>query len=74
MGLIELEAGTEPEQARAELSAYLGEDVQVFTHEEYVEFEVNDIKRDSPIGFIFGDWLGDGIYRRCGNCLSGALY
>ncbi len=54
MGLIELEAGIEPEQARAELSAYLGEDVQVFTHEEYVEFEVNDIKSDSPIGFVFG--------------------
>ncbi|MEM8502014.1 MAG: ABC transporter permease DevC [Cyanobacteria bacterium P01_D01_bin.1] len=54
MGLIELEAGVDAEQVRANLAEYLEDDVQVFTHEEYVEFEVNDIKRDSPIGFIFG--------------------
>ena len=54
MGLINLDPGAIPEEVRAHLQNYLPNDVQVFTHEEYVEFEVNDIKRDSPIGFIFG--------------------
>ncbi len=54
MGLIQLETGVDPVQVKAELLAYLEGDVQVFTKEEYIEFEVNDIKQDSPIGFIFG--------------------
>ncbi|EDX84512.1 DevC protein [Synechococcus sp. PCC 7335] len=54
MGLIQLEDGADIEQVRTELSAYLADDVQVFTQAGYVEFEVNDIKSDSPIGFVFG--------------------
>ncbi|MBE9064797.1 ABC transporter permease DevC [cf. Phormidesmis sp. LEGE 11477] len=54
MGLIQLEAGADAEQVRANLSTHLADDVQVFTHEEYVDFEVDDIKSDSPIGFVFG--------------------
>lgn len=54
MGLVNLEAGADAEQVSADLQAYLPDDVQVFTHSEYVEFEVNDIKANSPIGFVFG--------------------
>lgn len=54
MGLVNVEAGADAEQVSADLQAYLPDDVQVFTHSEYVEFEVNDIKANSPIGFVFG--------------------
>ncbi|MGB3670999.1 MAG: ABC transporter permease DevC [Phormidesmis sp.] len=54
MGLITVAPGADPVPVKARLQDYLSNDVQVFTHEEYIEFEVNDIKRDSPIGFIFG--------------------
>ena len=54
MGLITLEPGAVADDVKVRLQDYLPDDIQVFTHAEYVEFEVNDIKRDSPIGFIFG--------------------
>lgn len=54
MGLIQLEEGADIERVKADLQAHLPSDVQVFTQPEYVEFELNDIKSDSPIGFVFG--------------------
>ncbi|MEM6599733.1 MAG: ABC transporter permease DevC, partial [Cyanobacteria bacterium P01_C01_bin.69] len=54
MGLITLEPEADLVQTKERLQDYLADDVQVFTKEEYVEFEVNDIKQNSPIGFIFG--------------------
>ena len=54
MGLINVEADADPLQVKQHLQEYLADDVQVLTHEEYIEFEVSDIQRDSPIGFIFG--------------------
>ncbi|MBE9137309.1 FtsX-like permease family protein [Nodosilinea sp. LEGE 07088] len=54
MGLINLEPGTDPEQARIDLAARLPDDVQVLTKQGYVEFELNDIQSESPVGFVFG--------------------
>lgn len=54
MGLINLEPGVEPEVARANLEDFLADDVMIFTYEEYVDFEVADIQKNSPIGFVFG--------------------
>ncbi|MEL6385477.1 MAG: ABC transporter permease DevC [Cyanobacteria bacterium J06626_18] len=54
LGLIQLEPGVLPEEASAELAARLPPDVQVFTHEEYVDFELAEIQGESPIGFVFG--------------------
>ncbi|WP_017302465.1 ABC transporter permease DevC [Nodosilinea nodulosa] len=54
LGLINLEPGADPEQVRAELAARLPDDVQVLTKDGYVDFELNDIQSESPIGFVFG--------------------
>jgi putative ABC transport system permease protein len=54
LGLVNLEPGADPEQVRAELAARLPDDVQVLTKDGYVDFELNDIQSESPIGFVFG--------------------
>lgn len=54
MGLIELEDESNPEQVRAALNAYLPEDVQALTHQEYIDFELNYWQTRTPIGFVFG--------------------
>lgn len=54
MGLIQIEPDADIEQIKAALKDYLPDDVLVFTQPEYVEFEVADIKSNSPIGFVFG--------------------
>jgi putative ABC transport system permease protein len=54
LGLIQLEPGYSPEQVAADLKTHLPEDVRVFTHAEYIEFEESYWRKESPIGFIFG--------------------
>lgn len=54
MGLINLDPGADAIQVKTALQDYLADDVQIFTQLEYVEFEVDDIKQDSPVGFVFG--------------------
>ena len=54
LGLIRLQPGSEPEQVRTALAARLPDDVQVFTKQGYLDFELNEIKSESPIGFVFG--------------------
>ena len=54
LGLINIEPGYEPEEVRERLAAHLPDDVMVFTHEGYVDFELNEIQSSSPIGFVFG--------------------
>ncbi|MFK8183986.1 MAG: ABC transporter permease DevC [Phormidesmis sp.] len=54
MGLINIEDGADITQVKTMLESYLPDDVQIFTQSEYVDFEVADIQRDSPIGFVFG--------------------
>jgi putative ABC transport system permease protein len=54
LGLIRLEPDADPETVQATLAAYLPDDVQVFTNQDYVDFEIGYIQRRSPIGFVFG--------------------
>ncbi|MDJ0601349.1 MAG: ABC transporter permease DevC [Crocosphaera sp.] len=53
LGIIHLESGQDPVQARLYLNTYLPDDVQAYTHEEYVEKEVTYLQNRSPIGFVF---------------------
>ena len=53
LGIINLEPGQDPVAVRQTLNTYLPEDVEAYTHEEYVEKEVTYIQNRSPIGFVF---------------------
>ncbi|MEO1673613.1 MAG: ABC transporter permease DevC, partial [Cyanobacteria bacterium J06631_2] len=53
LGIINLEPGQDSVAVRQALNAYLPEDVEAYTHEEYVEKEVTYIQNRSPIGFVF---------------------
>ena len=53
LGLIDLESGQDPVAIREALNMHLPEDVQAYTHEEYVEKEMAYIQNRTPIGFIF---------------------
>lgn len=54
LGVLEVNPKADVEQVRTALSERLPDDVQVFTHEGYLDFELNEIKAESPIGFVFG--------------------
>ncbi|MEL6263487.1 MAG: ABC transporter permease DevC [Cyanobacteria bacterium J06626_6] len=53
LGLLEVEDSYELERVKAALIDHLPEDVMVMTQPEYVEFEMNEITTNSPIGFVF---------------------
>ncbi|MEM8830981.1 MAG: ABC transporter permease DevC [Cyanobacteria bacterium P01_G01_bin.19] len=53
LGIIDLEPEQDPVAVRQALNTYLPEDVEAFTHEEYVEKELAYIQNRSPIGFVF---------------------
>ena len=54
LGLIQLAPEADAEQVRAELAERLPPDVLVLTSEGYLEFELNEIQSESPVGFVFG--------------------
>lgn len=54
LGLIQLAPEADVEQVQTALQERLPQDVQVFTHGAYIDFELNDIQSESPIGFVFG--------------------
>ena len=54
MGLIRLEPEVDAEKVRADLIQRLPGDVVVLTDEGYLEFELNEIQAESPVGFVFG--------------------
>uniref|UniRef100_B8HL02 DevC protein n=1 Tax=Cyanothece sp. (strain PCC 7425 / ATCC 29141) TaxID=395961 RepID=B8HL02_CYAP4 len=54
LGLIQIKPGYDAQQVTAALSSYLPKDVRVLTHNEYIAFEENYWRNESPIGFIFG--------------------
>ncbi len=54
LGVINLKDGYNLEDVRTYLNAYLPEDIRAFTHQEYVDFELNYIQTNSAVGFIFG--------------------
>ena len=52
-GVVNLEAEQDPVAVRQALNIHLPEDVEAYTHEEYVNKEVTYIQQRSPIGFVF---------------------
>ncbi len=54
IGLIQVVDHVEPQQVKVNLEKHLPNDIKLFTAEEYVAFEVNEIQTNSPISFIFG--------------------
>nr|WP_051050469.1 ABC transporter permease DevC [Fortiea contorta] len=53
LGLIQLQPNIDQQQAIATLKAHLSDDVKVLTRQEFIEFENDFWRRNSPIGFIF---------------------
>ncbi|WP_414566357.1 MULTISPECIES: ABC transporter permease DevC [unclassified Anabaena] len=53
LGLIKVKPGHDPKKVAIALQAYLRDDVKVMTHAEFIEFENNFWRTNSPIGFIF---------------------
>lgn len=53
LGLVNIQPGYEPEQVAQALKSHLPEDVKVLTRAEYIKFEEDYWKKESPIGFIF---------------------
>lgn len=61
VGLIKVVPGGDLFQVKVDLIDALPKDVKLFTAEEYIQFEVSEIQRNSPIGFIFGVGSGMGF-------------
>ncbi|MBD2503824.1 ABC transporter permease DevC [Anabaena azotica] len=53
LGLINLQPGYEPKQVAEALKSHLPDDVKILTRAEYIKFEEDYWKTESPIGFIF---------------------
>ncbi len=53
IGVINLEAGQDPEEIRTLLNNYLTDDVQAYTYQEYVDAELTYIQNSTAIGFVF---------------------
>ncbi len=54
LGLINIQPGYDTQQVATALKAYLkSEDIKVLTRAEYIKFEEDYWKKESPIGFIF---------------------
>lgn len=53
LGLIQVKPGYDKQKVAADLRTYLSDDVRVLTHTEFIEFENNFWRTNSPIGFIF---------------------
>ncbi|BDA74877.1 hypothetical protein CAL7716_090430 [Calothrix sp. PCC 7716] len=54
VGLIYLQPGYNPIQVATAMKAHLPNDVKVLTRAEFVEMEEGNLRRESPIAFIFG--------------------
>jgi putative ABC transport system permease protein len=52
VGVISLKPGTNPHQVLKQLQANLPDDVKVFTHQGFIEFEKQYWATRTPIGFI----------------------
>jgi putative ABC transport system permease protein len=53
LGLIRVKPGYDPKTVATALKTYLKDDVKVLTRPEFIEFENNFWRTNSPIGFIF---------------------
>jgi putative ABC transport system permease protein len=53
LGLVKLKAGVDPEKIRAEVESRLPNDVQVLTHQGFIDLEKEYWGTETPIGFVF---------------------
>ncbi len=53
LGLINLRPGSNADLVAKALESYLSDDVRVFTHEEFIDFEKQYWRENGAIGFIF---------------------
>jgi putative ABC transport system permease protein len=53
LGLVKIKPGYDSQKVAANLRLYLKDDIRVLTHAEFIEFENNFWRTNSPIGFIF---------------------
>jgi len=53
LGLIQVKPGHDSKKVAMALKSHLRDDVKVLTHAEFIEFENNFWRTNSPIGFIF---------------------
>lgn len=54
LGLIHIEPEQDAKQVAEALRQYLPDDVKVFTQQEFVDFEIDYINGQQPLGFVFG--------------------
>ncbi len=53
IGLINLQENADPQLVKTKLESYLGADIKIMTHDEFVALEKNYWATSTPIGFIF---------------------
>ena len=53
LGIINLESKVDPETITQQLNNYLPEDVKAYTHQEYIDAELEYIQTSTAIGFVF---------------------
>ena len=61
-GLIYLQPGYDPVEVVSRLKAHLPNDVKVLTQEEFVQFELDVLTKESPIAFVFGFGVAMGFF------------
>ena len=54
LGLIRLKPGADLAKVKEAAISRLPGDVEVFTHQDYIDFEIDYIQARSPVGFVFG--------------------
>ncbi|MBE9222722.1 FtsX-like permease family protein [Cyanobacterium stanieri LEGE 03274] len=59
VGLVKLKDNVDPLMVKDRLNSFLGADVRVLTHQEFIDFEQGYWSNSTPIGFIF--LLGAGM-------------
>ncbi|MGB5595745.1 MAG: ABC transporter permease DevC [Crocosphaera sp.] len=61
VGVIKLKSGTNAEQLKQELQQYLPNDVNIFTKQEWIDFEKQYWMTSTAIGFIFSLGVAMGV-------------
>jgi len=61
VGLIRLEENADPVAVKDKLESFLGSDIRVLTHQEFIDFEQTYWSNSTPIGFIFLVGVGMGF-------------
>lgn len=62
VGLIYTKLGYDTQLIVSALKAHLPDDVKVMTRQEFAQFEENQLRKDSPIAFIFGFGVAMGFF------------